>query len=335
MQARIAAYRVPRFGVIGLKVAQVAANRPDLPISPRLAQTLSGALVAGTAESAQGARASFGTVFRTPDGRCVKRSNSRFTRHWLAAASWALNECAPELNALTLAPLAEEARFELERGKNTGLREQLAGESAVVVPRVVSSSRTEVVMDFVASTLVKDIPGTVPLADVDRFFRRMASTMFLSGTWHCDLHAGNVGVRRCSGITAEERGIEFVIYDYGAVRQLSLGTAQFWYQSLPGVLEAYVMGDWSGLTQQVLERGVLTRGVAEDVQRVVEGSLDYARGRADIMALRPLFTEIRGSVALDRDISAAIAALTVLEATCKRMNSRFTVAGSLQGLRTI
>ena len=329
VQARIAAYRVPNFGVIGLKVSQVAANRPDLPISPQLAQVLSGALVAGTAESAQGAKASFGTVFRTPDGRCVKRSNNRFTRHWLAAASWALNECAPDLNALTLAPLAEEARLELERGKNTALREQLAGASAVVVPRVISSSRTEVVMDYVASTLIKDVPGTVPLADVDKFFRRMASTMFLSGTWHCDLHAGNVGE------TAADRSVEFVIYDFGAVRQLSLGTAQFWYQSLPELLESYVMGDRSSLTRQVLDRGVLKRGVAEDVQRVVEGSLEYARGQADVPALQPLFSEIRGSVALDGDIAAAIAALTVLEATCKRMNPRFTVAGSLQGLRTL
>lgn len=335
VQARIAAYRVPRFGVIGLKVAQVAANRPDLPVSPRLAQVLSGALVAGTTESTEGARASFGTVSRTPDGRCIKRTNNRFTRHWLGAAAWALNEYAPDLNELTLAPLAEEARLELERAKNTALREQLAPVSAVVVPRVISSSRTEVVMDYVASTLVKDVPGTVPLADVDKFFMRMASTMFLSGTWHCDLHAGNVGVRRCGGETAAERGIEFVIYDFGSVRQLSLGTSAFWYRSLPGLLEAYVVGDWSDLTRQVLERGVLKRGGAEDVRRVVEGSLEYARGKADITALRPLFTDIKGSVALDGDIATAIAALTVLEATCKRMNARFTVAGSLQGLRTL
>lgn len=333
VQARVAEYRVPRFGVVGMKVAQVAANRPDLPISPQMARALSGALVAGSADSERGARASFGTVYRSKNGRCIKRSNSWFTRYWLATASWALNECAPSLNALTLAPLAEEARLEREHAKNVALREHLGSVKAVVVPHVISSSRSEVVMDYVTSTLARDVTGTVPLGDVDAFFRGMVTSMFRSGTWHCDLHAGNVGVRRCTG-GASNTSVEFVVYDFGAVRNLSLGASQFWYQCLPGLLEAYVMADWACLTRQLLDRGILKRGEARDVRRVVEGSVSYARGQADFSSLRPLFADIRGSVALDSDIAAAIAALTVLEATCKRMNPRFTLAGSIQDLRS-
>ena len=58
---------------------------------------------------------------------------------------------------LVSGPLADEVKLETETVKNAMLRESLGSARGLVVPRVHSSSRTQVVMDYEPATLARDI----------------------------------------------------------------------------------------------------------------------------------------------------------------------------------
>lgn len=317
-RAAIVAARVPRFGVVGLKCAQIVANRPDAPLSPDVRAALGSALA--RADGRGGVRASFGTVVRRPcDGAAVKRANSPGVHARLSAVAWVARAVAPEMASIVMDPLVSEAAFEDERDKNAALRSAWRGAPHIVIPRVRESSRTEVVMDFEGSELVKDLQRPVPARSVNALFRALVWKMLTTGVLHCDLHAGNVGVRR-SG-----RAWEFVIYDFGSIRSIpppsegGLGAAV-------GMLESAALGDWECVVRIARARGMLVRGSAEQVRTLVSATSSYAMGLATLSDLQPEFARTGGEVAVEPGIGALFAAIASLDGTCKRMNPSFSIA---------
>lgn len=315
---RIVKHRVPRFGVVGHKLAQIAANRPDLPIPNEIRGVLDDTLAREESDGG-GVRASVATVSRSACGKfAVKRINDPFAPGALRAASAIVGAILPDLDARTLAPLADEFDLASELRKNRDLRRALCELENVVVPRVLSADAREVVMDYEVSVLARDA-GVVPLAAVRAFFRNVVSCFAKTGVFHCDMHSANVGVR--------DDGT-FVLYDFGAVRRIDLAGLADPLTTLVA-LDAACTGNWGSVADAVVESGVVLRGRREVVADLLRACAEYAMGRADVTDLRPAFARAGGSVVVASDAAAAAAALATLEATCKKMNPDFDAAGAV------
>lgn len=335
---RIAKHRVPRFGIVGQKCAQLVANRPDVRVpfdaDGVLRDTL--ARVDRDATGATVVRASVATVARSPCGRyAVKTANDARTPAFASAASFAARAFAPALDELVFAPLADEVRLETERAKNRALRASLRGARGVVVPRVLASDRTRVVMDFERATLARDVRAPVPMRDVCAFFVDVAGAAARTGVVHCDMHAANVGVRRGRG---EGDATEFVVYDFGAVREgapvvrlarpgpIARAAEAAAFGAIGGATSDAASAAWADVAvTEARAAGVLLAGSREQARALVVACAEYARGACDFEGVRPAFAAAGGDVRLAPDVSRFLGAMAVLEATCKRLNPEFTV----------
>ena len=98
----ITRHRVPRFGVVGKKIAQIVANRPDVRVpfddGGVIRDTL--ACVVGDERGGPSAmRASVATVTRSPCGRlATKTCNDRGTPAFLDALSFIVRTVDPEMD---------------------------------------------------------------------------------------------------------------------------------------------------------------------------------------------------------------------------------------------
>lgn len=338
VRARIVKHRVPKFGVVAQKCAQIVANRPDIPVPHQVRAALPVAL-ARPDDGAQGMRASLGTVTRREsDGAAVKRPNDTRTRHRITRLANVVRRFAPETTALVLDPLVEESRLESEKAKNDALRRAFDRAPGIVVPRVWSSSPTEVVMDYVDAVLVKDLEREVPLDVVERMFRTVVWRMLSSGVVHCDLHAANIGITTSSatgnyGSPGRSGGgrKRFVLFDFGSVRTVPALTVRrtVIMRALRDLVECVALDDWDGALKVLKSQGIVTRGAPDQMRELAMVSVEYARGSVDLAGMRPVFEKIGGDVAMAPGPAALVSAIVTLEATCKRLNADFTIVGAM------
>lgn len=331
---RVANFRIPRFGVIGTKFAQVVANRPDVRVPfDRDSRNVVTDTLARVNSDDGSVTASLATVTRRGP-YAIKLANDRYAAQKLAALSYAVRALDKQLDEQIVAPIADEAKFETELPKNRAFRDSLdpadtGGHPAfVTVPIVHSATRHRVVMDFEPSVLVKDIGDgvVVDIRDVRRFFRRVVTAAASTGVVHADLHSANVGVRLYGASSKAARRARFVVYDFGAIR--SIPPPRPSVHRVASLCEALFWNDWDSIARIGRESGAIV-GSTENVRDIALSIERYARGDCDISGVRPAFEAAGGDIRTTADVATFATAVASLEATCKRMNPEFDAARAL------
>jgi predicted unusual protein kinase regulating ubiquinone biosynthesis (AarF/ABC1/UbiB family) len=319
-------------GVVTQKVAQIVASRPDiitdLFMLTELRELQSREISPGVHQ------ASIATVTLDRDnGIAVKRLNDEdvLTEGRNIAIALALLRPLRSLGQLAvcvdmLDTLMNELDFKSEFRKNERLREALQRSDVVEIPKTLSSTETEVVMDIVDSVLVKDLGDSeVPIALVNAFFKDMTMAAIRTGVVHLDLHSGNVGV------SADLSKV--VVYDMGSIREVDTRTARKALAAMLRASELLFFEDWDGLAQHlVANKLVIEVKEVRNLKLLTEVSLRYARGEATSVDIGTCLREIKGDVNLDASIFQLVQSVSILEGCCKVMNPAFNVAGSFGGV---
>jgi predicted unusual protein kinase regulating ubiquinone biosynthesis (AarF/ABC1/UbiB family) len=319
-------------GVVTQKVAQIVASRPDIITDPFLLTELR---ELQSREISPGVhQASIATVtLDRKKGVAIKRLNDDDVLAEGRSIAIALALLRPLRNVGQMAvcvdmldTLLNELDFKSEFRKNERLRDALRRSDVVEVPRTLSSTDTEVVMDIVDSVLVKDLGDSeVPIDLVNAFFRDMTMAAMRTGVVHLDLHSGNVGV------SSDSRKV--VVYDMGSIREVDIRTARKAFGAMFRASELLFFEDWDGLARHlVANKLVIEVRKVRNLKLLTEVSLRYARGEATSVDIGMCLQEIKGDVNLDASIFQLVQSVSILEGCCKVMNPAFNVAGSFGGV---
>lgn len=316
-------------GVVAQKVAQIVAARPDLVSDVDLLAELRELQSREISPGVHRASIATVTLDRTR-GVAVKRLNDdgvvsegrAIARLMAFVRPFRRN---PQVSVLAdvLETLCHELDFESETDKNALLRRSLPPRSCVRVPVTLRSSATEVEMEIVESTLVKDLRGErVELGLVRRFFKEMATSAVRTGVVHLDLHSGNVGV--------DAGRSRVVVYDMGSVRQIDAAVAKAAFSAMLQASEHLFFEEWDELARHLVEKRIVieVRDVA-NLRLVARCAGRYARGEATSLDIGRCLRRIKGDVNLDASIFQLVQSVSLLEGCCKVMNPDFHVADAL------
>jgi predicted unusual protein kinase regulating ubiquinone biosynthesis (AarF/ABC1/UbiB family) len=320
--------RIRQGGVLAIKLAQALANRKSLLDDDELAATLSGMQCVTTYDGDGRARheASIAVVMELGDGTAVKTLRDASVLGDLAdirrveRALRALR--APPAIYETLAALVEEIDMTTERSKYRAYAHSLRGCGNVVVPEVHASTSTRVVMTYVPSVLVKDLSAPVDIRDVNAFFSGIIVSAFTTGTFHLDLHAGNVGY------VGDER--KFVVYDMGSVSDVPPARMHRLRQVLVRATECAFFDDWDRVAGELLDGDVMvTIRDPGEMRRLMTTMVAYARGDVGLAAVVDGFRVVGGGVVAETTVSRMLQSVALLEGTCKMMNPDFVPYNAL------
>lgn len=319
--------RVREGGVLSIKLAQSIANRKSLIDDELLLRSLTDmqCLTTYDADGMATHEASIATVTQTVEGLAVKelRDDSILgdLRDLRRVHGLLVNMKAPSVVSETLHTLITEIDMSTEHAKYVSLSESLRNCSVITVPVVYSSTPTKVVMDYLPSILVKDQASNVPLDTVNQFFSQMVLAAFRTGTFHLDLHAGNVG---------HIDGQRFVVYDMGSVQTIDKRDMRVLLEVCVTASEHAFFDDWDAVAEVLVRGGFLSK--VDDpthLRYIVDTLFRYARNDIDIQDVVTAFKVIRGGIVADATVSKMMQSVALLEGTCKLMNPEFVPYNSV------
>jgi predicted unusual protein kinase regulating ubiquinone biosynthesis (AarF/ABC1/UbiB family) len=313
--------RIRESGVLSIKLAQSIANRKTVILDDLLSASLSEMQCITTYDKTSGLathQASIAIVSQLSDGSCVKviRDDS------ILSDVSDLKKMVTILRMLklpkviheTLESLIDEINMSTERQKFLSFSESLKDSDLITVPVVKSSTVSRVVMEYVDSILIKDMPTSIDLDLVNEFFSQVILSAFKSGVFHVDLHAGNVGFK-------DDR---FVIYDMGSVNVVTDSEMQDLWQVLVSSTEHVFFDDWKEVARELLDYKVALKiNDPNELKLIVNCITAYSRGEINLDDMMNTFKVIRGGIITSTSISRIFQSIALLEGTCKTMNDDF------------
>ena len=320
------AARLKKGGVLTQKVAQIIASRPDVVTDAHMLRELR---TLQSHETSPGVfEASIAVVHVDPtNGIAIKtlRDSSVHGDGKRLKAALKLAEFVsarfPQMNVVTdtLHTLAQELDLEAEYDKNALFISSLEGCVVTKIPVTISSTKDAVVMEYVPSTLAKDITTPVDIGVVNTFFREMVLAAVSTGILHLDLHSGNVGV--------SPDGRSIVVYDMGSIRKVDNRVTCKACVSFAGAAEFMTLGEWEQLASHLVQNGILVS--VKDVSNLklmAEVAVRYSAGDATTVDIGRCMQVVKGDVNLSYSVYQLMQCMSILEGTCKVLNPGFNVS---------
>lgn len=245
-------------------------------------------------------------------------------------AGWAREVGLYRLVDAFVSTLRTELDYREEAAQTNAMRQLVRSDQDIdiAVPQVYSelSGRTVMVMDAVpgtpiskADTVLAALPNRIREQLADELFLTVARQMLVTGTFHADLHGGN--------ILLTESG-ELGLIDFGAVGRLEAADRR----DITILLVAFVQQDSRAATAAVLSMvgspaGVNTRVLQRDIGDMMLRFANLAQGRySELFAQLANFFVTHGFT-MPTSIGSAFRAISTLEGSLKRLSPDLDLLG--------
>lgn len=321
--------RIRQGGVISTKLCQIAASRSDIFSDTDLRDELRKLQSSQVSDVEFSASIAVVTIDRKANTATKRVKSEKVLDEVLVIerlyrwARWIFPESAQiDMLGDVVNTVCQEVDMASEKRKNEMIRNVWSEFEEIVVPLTYKACDEYVVMEYVESTLVKDITEPVELELVNSFFRDVSKSLITTGIAHMDLHTGNVGLSL--------DGEHIVVYDMGSIVEIRTSAVDRMLNSSLECAESLFFEDWDSLAQQVLESGLIVSiDDPMNLKLVVQTSIRYMDGDAGSRDMYECFRKVKGDATLTADFIQVIQCLTLLESTCKEMNKEFKIRGAI------
>lgn len=208
--------------------------------------------------------------------------------------------------------VCHELDFEAEADHMRRFRAHFSSsESDIVIPDVLASSPTVIIMEYIDATPFTGSPAVLLQTFFDQFFDL--------GWLHTDMHAGNVG------LASDGR---LVLFDFGSVMEIPHGMVM----GMKALMVSYLNKNTRVMLQYMLEYGFLSGMPSDDdmvmLETFVTNVIEYVEITdihqfAEMMKTAPV--SANPNVTFSNEVFMIIRSFTLLEGLCKALDPDFVI----------